>query len=84
MDCRQGYGLTMQQGAKTLKKLGIALEGISSTIHLSLLPDGELIGAYGREWRQVEDKLDQQEEQIRCWKCLGSTWKPMKTKVEPQ
>jgi hypothetical protein len=48
----QGYGLTMQQGAKTLKKLGVQLSGISSSIHLSLRPDGELLGAYGREWRE--------------------------------
>ena len=33
----QGYGLTMQQGAKTLKKLGVKLSGISSSMHISLL-----------------------------------------------
>ena len=43
---------TSSQGAKTLKRLGVKLQGISSTIHLSLLPNGELIGAYGREWRE--------------------------------
>jgi len=46
----QGYGLTMQQGARTLKKLGIELSGISSTIHLSLLPDGQLIGGSRCAW----------------------------------
>ena len=67
----------MQQGAKTLKKLGIALEGISSTIHLSLLPDGELIGAYGREWRQVEDKLDQKlGTNLRMWGQCTESWHP--------
>jgi hypothetical protein len=52
----QGYGLTMQQGAKTLKKLGVKLSGISSSIHLSLLPNGELLGAYGREWREDQER----------------------------
>ena len=76
----QGYGLTMQQGAKTLKKLGVKLSGISSSIHLSLLPNGELLGAYGREWREDQEDTGDGAEEETCWKCLGSTWKPQKTK----
>jgi len=52
----QGYGLTMQQGARTLKKLGIELSGISSAIHLSLLPDGQLIGESRCAWEWVTSR----------------------------
>ena len=69
-----------QQGAKTLKKLGVKLSGISSSIHLSLLPNGQLLGAYGREWREDQEKTGDGAEEETCWKCLGSTWKPQKTK----
>ena len=46
---RQGYGLTMQQGAIALSRLGIAAAGTSSLGHVSFLPDGSVIGCYGRE-----------------------------------
>ena len=44
----QGYGLTMQQGANALSELGVPNEGVFSTAHHSFLPDGQLIGSYGR------------------------------------
>ena len=44
----QGYGLTMQQGASALKQLGLPNEGVFSVAHHSFLPDGRLIGSYGR------------------------------------
>lgn len=49
----QGYGLTMQQGARTLRQLGFSIEhlaaiGVSATMHHSYLPDQTLLGAYGR------------------------------------
>jgi salicylate hydroxylase len=44
----QGYGLTMQQGANALRDLGLANRGIFSTAHSSFLPDGTLLGTYGR------------------------------------
>uniref|UniRef100_A0A7S4PEB2 FAD-binding domain-containing protein n=1 Tax=Guillardia theta TaxID=55529 RepID=A0A7S4PEB2_GUITH len=72
----QGYGLTMQQGGKALKELGITMKGISSICHYSLLPDGEVIGWYGRQWRSAEGS---RKEEL-CWKCKGTTWKPQKNK----
>lgn len=44
----QGYGLTMQQGATALMQLGIPNEGVFSHTHRSFLPDGTLLGEYGR------------------------------------
>jgi 2-polyprenyl-6-methoxyphenol hydroxylase-like FAD-dependent oxidoreductase len=46
----QGYGLTMQQGNKALDAIGLTntVRGISSSAHFSFLPDGSLIGAFGR------------------------------------
>ena len=46
----QGYGLTMQQGANALAQLGLSDEvhGVSSSIHFSFLPCGEMLGAFGR------------------------------------
>lgn len=51
----QGYGLTMQQGIKVLNALKIDMEnvGVSSSCHFSFLPDGENIGCYGRDVRDV-------------------------------
>jgi 2-polyprenyl-6-methoxyphenol hydroxylase-like FAD-dependent oxidoreductase len=45
---KQGYGLTMQQGAHALAQLGIRARGISSSSHVSFRPDGHVIGCYGR------------------------------------
>jgi len=39
----------LQQGSKVSQKLGLKLHGISSCSHYSLLPDGEMLGWYGRE-----------------------------------
>jgi hypothetical protein len=36
----QGYGLTMQQGATALSRLGVPNLGVFSTAHHSFLPDG--------------------------------------------
>ena len=44
----QGYGLTMQQGANALRDLGLCNRGIFSIAHHSFLPDGTLLGSYGR------------------------------------
>lgn len=44
----QGYGLTMQQGANALRHLGLPNTGVFSLSHSSFLPDGTLIGSYGR------------------------------------
>ena len=44
----QGYGLTLQQGARALKQLGLPNEGVFSVAHHSFLPNGSLIGSYGR------------------------------------
>lgn len=47
---RQGYGLTMQQGARVLQQLGVSVQGgIVSTAHFSLSPTGDLLGCYGRD-----------------------------------
>jgi len=49
----QGYGLTMQQAATTLKRLGLQDDmldaGIASESHSSLLPDGTVVNVYGRK-----------------------------------
>ena len=44
----QGYGLTMQQGAHALRRLGLENSGVFSVAHRSFLPDGTAIGGYGR------------------------------------
>ena len=44
----QGYGLTLQQGARALRQLGLPNEGVFSIAHHSFLPNGSLIGSYGR------------------------------------
>lgn len=49
----QGYGLTLQQGNRAIKKLGIHTlpEGIISTRHIVHTPQGEVIGEWGsRKW----------------------------------
>lgn len=45
---RQGYGLTMQQGATALQQLGVHVHGLLSTAHFSFTPSGEVLGCYGR------------------------------------
>jgi salicylate hydroxylase len=45
---KQGYGLTMQQAALTLARLGVRVAGAKCTSNYSLLPDGTVIGCYGR------------------------------------
>lgn len=48
-DRSQGYGLTLQQASKEIKKFGITNlnEGIISTLHLAHNTDGEIIGQWG-------------------------------------
>jgi 2-polyprenyl-6-methoxyphenol hydroxylase-like FAD-dependent oxidoreductase len=55
----QGYGLTLQQANRAIKKLGISKldEGIISTRHVVHTPDGEVVGEWGsRRW--VNDELN--------------------------
>jgi len=44
----QGYGLTMQQAALALTRLGVQIKGSKCTSNYSFLPDGKVIGCYGR------------------------------------
>jgi 2-polyprenyl-6-methoxyphenol hydroxylase-like FAD-dependent oxidoreductase len=53
---KQGYGLTMQQGAHALAQLGIRAHGISSSSHASFRPDGHVIGCYGRALYRIKDE----------------------------
>jgi len=48
-DRSQGYGLTLQQASKDLKKFGISNldEGIVSTLHLAHSADGNVVGKWG-------------------------------------
>ena len=48
-DRSQGYGLTLQQASKEMKKFGINAfdEGIVSTLHLAHNTEGEVIGKWG-------------------------------------
>lgn len=48
-DRSQGYGLTLQQASKEIKKFGInsLKEGIISTLHLAHSTDGKVIGQWG-------------------------------------
>lgn len=48
-DRSQGYGLTLQQASKEMKKFGISSleEGIVSTLHLAHTHEGEVIGQWG-------------------------------------
>ena len=48
-DRSQGYGLTLQQASKDLKKFGIENleDGITSTIHLAHNSNGQIIGQWG-------------------------------------
>lgn len=49
LDRSQGYGLTLQQASKEIKKFGIndLTEGIVSTLHLAHTIDGNVIGQWG-------------------------------------
>lgn len=55
-DRSQGYGLTLQQASKELKKFGIQTleEGIVSTLHLAHTIEGNVIGEWGI--RKLQDK----------------------------
>lgn len=54
----QGYGLTLQQASKEMKKFGISnlSDGIVSTLHLAHTTDGNVIGKWGL--RNLENKED--------------------------
>lgn len=60
-DRSQGYGLTLQQASKDLKKFGISGldEGIVSTLHLAHTVDGTVIGEWGL--RKLENKEEIQD-----------------------
>ena len=55
-DRSQGYGLTLQQASKELKKFGIQKleEGVVSTLHLAHSSNGEIVGNWGL--RNLVDK----------------------------
>ena len=62
---KQGYALTMQQGAAALKRLGLETMlndvGVSSIAHISFDADGNVLGAYGAGIRKDDNddlKLD--------------------------
>ena len=59
---KQGYALTMQQGASALKVLGlgdrILNEGVSSLAHVSYTSQGKLLGAYGQVVRDFIQQPD--------------------------
>ncbi|KAJ1496270.1 hypothetical protein T484DRAFT_1874648, partial [Baffinella frigidus] len=77
----QGYGLTLQQGSKVSQRLGLKLHGISSCSHYSLLPDGDMLGWYGRELletRPYSETHGHKTDGDICWKCHGSTIAPQK------
>ncbi len=52
---KQGYALTMQQGATALSALGLTSavlkESVASLAHISYSKDGKLLGAYGTSVR---------------------------------
>jgi len=55
----QGYGLTLQQGSKAIKELGITSlkEGVISTRHIVHNTEGEVIGEWGvRKWLGSDEK----------------------------
>lgn len=57
----QGYGLTLQQANRAIKKFGITElpEGIISTRHVVHRPQGEIIGEWGgRKW--ANDRLSEE------------------------
>lgn len=64
---RQGYGLTMQQASKALRRFGI-LElqgGITSTKHVVHQQDGKVVGEWGlRKWGRPEDKKEPKRQNI--------------------
>lgn len=55
-DRSQGYGLTLQQASKEMKKFGISNfeEGIVSTLHFAHKTTGEVVGEWGL--RKLENK----------------------------
>eukprot|EP00557_Chaetoceros_sp_GSL56_P012148 CAMPEP_0176484148 /NCGR_PEP_ID=MMETSP0200_2-20121128/4298_1 /TAXON_ID=947934 /ORGANISM="Chaetoceros sp., Strain GSL56" /LENGTH=556 /DNA_ID=CAMNT_0017880599 /DNA_START=299 /DNA_END=1969 /DNA_ORIENTATION=- len=68
----QGYGLTMQQGGKALKALGLETtgddrlcgKGIHSKRHIVHLPDGSRVGEWGmRVWGRPDTKKEEAKRQ---------------------
>ncbi|WP_413532918.1 FAD-dependent oxidoreductase [Empedobacter brevis] len=59
-DRSQGYGLTLQQASKELKKFGIQSldEGIVSTLHLAHKIDGNVIGEWGIRKLQNKEAIE--------------------------
>lgn len=58
-DRSQGYGLTLQQASKEMKKFGIKNfdEGLISTLHLAHATNGEIIGQWGLRKLQAKDEI---------------------------
>lgn len=81
---RQGYGLTMQQASKALRRLGI-LElrgGITSTKHVVHQQDGKIVGEWGlRKWGRPHDKKQPKRQNVhiarqalryQLWRAAGN------------
>lgn len=58
-DRSQGYGLTLQQASKEMKKFGITTldQGIVSTLHLAHSSSGEVIGKWGLRNLSEQEKI---------------------------
>ena len=63
---KQGYGLTLQQGVMSLRKLGFesVSGGVVSISHASYLSSGEVIGVYGHDVRSAFSKKDNDKDNI--------------------
>lgn len=64
---RQGYGLTMQQASKALRRFGIEelRGGITSTKHVVHQQDGQVVGEWGlRKWGRPEDKKEPKRQNV--------------------
>jgi 2-polyprenyl-6-methoxyphenol hydroxylase-like FAD-dependent oxidoreductase len=63
----QGYGLTLQQATKALRRLGILdlPGGMTSTKHVVHTQNGKVVGEWGlRKWGRREDKKDPKRQNI--------------------
>jgi salicylate hydroxylase len=64
---RQGYGLTLQQASKALKGFGIQtlIGGITSTRHVVLTSQGDLVGEWGiRKWGRKQTGQDPKRQNV--------------------
>ena len=64
---QQGYGLTMQQASKALRRLGILTlrGGITSTKHVVHQQDGKVVAEWGlKKWGRPEGKKDPKRQNV--------------------